>query len=133
MEDGLYIVGEQALTREQYAAYRRMRDRDNARDRERRANDPEYRERSNAYFRAWRDRNREHFRKYHRERARRMRLDPAQREKDRAYAREYRNRNRPRVVGSLHGLACTGPTRATGCQCHKILCWDRPPRLRLAA
>jgi len=30
-----------------------------------------------------------------------------------------------RVVGSLHGLSCTGPTRATGCRCRQKITWLR--------
>lgn len=46
----------------------------------------------------------------------------------RDWMRAYRARLReqsPLVVGSLHDLRCTGPTRATGCVCQKILMYNR--------
>ncbi len=30
-----------------------------------------------------------------------------------------------RSVGSLHDLACTGPTKATGCVCRKVMLYQR--------
>ena len=67
-----------------------------------------------------------------RERAAEHRLTPERREymrayqllpQRRAYKREWARRNRgstATVVGSLHDLSCTGPTRRTGCRCQKI-------------
>jgi hypothetical protein len=74
------------------------------------------------------------------------------RERHRIYMREYRARNRdrinarnrewmaryrksplrvvkgppPRLVGSLHSLACAGPTKDTGCRCSKVRCYSKP-------
>lgn len=84
-------------------------------------------------------------------RARPRPLTPEQRERKRAYARAYYWRNRDRInarnrewmarhrkpsmrvvktpvrlVGSLHSLACLGPTKATGCRCKKIRMYSGP-------
>jgi hypothetical protein len=69
----LVIVGDQALTEAEYAAYRREREWINTHRRERRANDPEYRERMNAYFREWKRQHRDELREYNREWMRRYR------------------------------------------------------------
>ena len=47
----LIVVGDEAMTAEEFAAYRKKQERQNASRRERRATDPEYRERYNAYHR----------------------------------------------------------------------------------
>lgn len=71
--DPLIIVGDQALTEAEYARYRAQQDRINAHRRARRAADPEYRERYNAYMSEWRARNRDHYNAYKREWKRRRR------------------------------------------------------------
>lgn len=51
------------------------------------------------------------------------------REYNRVWMARYRSMSsdkRPRLVGSLHDLACTGPTRATGCVCNKIRMYTKP-------
>jgi hypothetical protein len=90
----LIIVGDEAFTESEWAALERKR-----------AYEREYSKRpyakaaKNAYKREWSRRNRE---------------------KLTAYNREWRHRNKPVLVGSLHDLACTGPTKVTGCVCQKI-------------
>ena len=114
----LVIVGECAYTPEEYARYRRQRDRINARRRERRATDSEYRERVRAYFQEYRLRHVDDRRTYHREWMRRKRA---------AEYVERPPRRRPVRVSrvSLHSLRCTGPTKATGCRCHKVTLYER--------
>lgn len=51
---------------------------------------------------------------------------PRTNEQHRIANREYMWNRRRHPVGSLHDLACTGPTRATGCVCRKIVCYDKP-------
>jgi hypothetical protein len=52
------------------------------------------------------------------------------------YKRDWMRRYRARLradrqvqvlhaVASLHGLACTGPTQATGCRCRKVMLYRR--------
>lgn len=51
----------------------------------------------------------------------------------REYNREWMRSVRgtpPQPSASLHGLACTGPTRATGCRCKKIKLYRRPEDAR---
>lgn len=60
----LVIVGDQAFTSEEYAAYRRRLERENARRRKRRATDPQYRTRVGAYMKAWKARNQDRMRSY---------------------------------------------------------------------
>lgn len=50
-------------------------------------------------------------------------------EQYRASRRLWAAKHRRHPVGSLHGLACSGVTRATGCVCKKIVCYDRPERV----
>jgi hypothetical protein len=57
-QPNLIIVGDQAYSPEEYAAYRRMRDKVNAKERARYATDPEYRARRLAEVTAWKRRNR---------------------------------------------------------------------------
>ena len=107
-EQELIIIGDEAWTPEEWA-------------RRHRPKTPEQIERARAYNREYRARNRDKLRAYNRE-----------------WTRAYRARLRasrplrvlkgapPRLVGSLHSLACTGPTRATGCRCSKIRCYDKP-------
>lgn len=56
--------------------------------------------------------------------------DRVHRMERRAYNREwmarYRSSRSSRLVGSLHDLACFGPTRDTGCVCNKIRFYDQP-------
>ena len=66
----------------------------------------------------------------------RYQANPRRREQVKAAVKRWRERNpdkvrsyesrrpRPVLVGSLHELACTGPTRAMGCVCRKIHCYD---------
>ena len=110
-EEDLIIIGDEAWTPEEWA--RRNSRHTNL--------SPEKRERDRAYTRLYYARNREKLRAYKRE-----------------WQREYRARLRavrplrvvkgapPQLVGSLHSLACTGPTKATGCRCSKIRCYDKP-------
>jgi len=77
----------------------------------------EKRERRRAYDRAYRqrpgrkERSREILQRWRAENLERLR----------AYNREWMRRHREKVaVASLHDLACTGPTRRTGCVCQKI-------------
>ena len=65
----------------------------------------------------------------------RYQRNPKRREQVKAAVKRWRQRNphkvreydhRPRLVGSLHELACTGPSKRTGCVCHKVRCYDRP-------
>lgn len=105
IDNELVIVGDEAYTREEWEAD------------ERRA----------ASKRAYRLRNPE------KERARVRRWAERHPDQRRAYAREWQQRYRAekrrqspedrlvRVVASLHGLSCAGPTRNTGCHCHKTL------------
>ena len=110
----LRLVGDEALLPSEEAA----RERRNAKNRERRATDPEYRAKVKATVRAWRARRGVDFR---------------------AEQREWSHRHRAKVraeliaagqvivtYASLHSLACTGPTRATGCRCRsKVTLWRR--------
>ena len=51
------------------------------------------------------------------------------RETIRGYNRDWMARQRvseQRLVGSLHSLACTGPTKDTGCRCSKVRCYSKP-------
>lgn len=63
----LVIVGDEAFTEEEYAAYRRKLDAANAKTRERRANDPEFRERLRATWRRYYNRHRKHSNAYRRD------------------------------------------------------------------
>lgn len=56
------VVGDEALTVDEYEALRRRREQDNVRRRL-----PGYRERQRRYMQAWRDANREHCRAWNRE------------------------------------------------------------------
>ena len=110
----LIIVGDEAWTREEYEAQQRKRRKRHASSR--------YQE----YQRQWRERNRDELRAYKREWTRRKRSDPEYREREREQQRAAYRRTRPahpHLVGSLHDLACTGPTIATGCVCKKIRCY----------
>lgn len=104
--DDLIIVGDEAWTREEYEARQQKLARKRAVEKARRdADRPAY----NAQQRAWRAANLERAREIRRESARRRR---------RALIDERRV---PVAIGSLHDLGCTGPTRATGCRCKKII------------
>ena len=57
-----------------------------------------------------------------RETERRYRVaHPERRVLHREYMRRWRaGHPKPRLMASLHDLACSGPTKATGCVCHKV-------------
>jgi uncharacterized lipoprotein YddW (UPF0748 family) len=103
----LIVFGDEAYTPEEWAYRQRKRERDRSRYR----NNPKRREQIKAAVARWRERNPEYVRNL----MRRVRAV------------------KPHVVGSLHSLACTGPTIPTGCVCRKqgtskITVWDKPPR-----
>jgi hypothetical protein len=100
----LVIVGDEAWTPEEWEAEQRRRERHNAYHREYQRR-PEVRIWSAAYMREWRRQNLVRAREISREASRRRRGTPGT------------------LVGSLHDLACTGPTKATGCRCDKIRCY----------
>lgn len=106
----LIIVGDEALTPKEYASYRRLREYQNAWLRNKWATDPVFREKRLAYNRDWRARDPERQRAYNRE-----------------WMRRKRAAGRPVVVArySLHDLRCTGPTKSTGCRCHKVTVYER--------
>jgi phosphoribosylaminoimidazole-succinocarboxamide synthase len=64
--DDMILVGDECWTMDDLRAWRADRDRDNRRDRARRA-DPDYRARYNARLREWRARNRERYNAYMRD------------------------------------------------------------------
>lgn len=101
--EGWLVCGDQAWTRDEWAATAWHR----ARDREYRRR-PEVRARRIAASKRWAAEHREERKAYNREWMRRKRG------------------NMPLPVGSLHDLACSGPTRATGCVCRKIKVYDKP-------
>ena len=125
-EPNLIIVGDEAFLPDEWEREERRRER----DRQYRAR-PDIQPKEREYHRAWSERNRDHQRAYKREWMRRRREDPEyrEREKRQRQEREQGQRRHPHVVGSLHDLRCTGPTRHTGCRCRKIECYDRPLRL----
>jgi Lon protease-like protein len=93
------IVGDEAWLREEWEADQARRERKRASKRAYRAR-PDVKERTRQYARS-----------------------------HRAYKREWMARYRAsqaRLVGSLHDLACFGPTRDTGCVCHKVRCYSKP-------
>ncbi len=97
--DGFVLVGDEAWTPEQWAA----RERSNARRRDR-----------SQQHREWVARNREHVRDYKREWVKRDRLKTGPKPHSGRVAVKYH-------VGSLHSMRCFGPTKATGCVCHKVM------------
>jgi hypothetical protein len=97
-EEELVIIGDEAWTKAELERLERKR----ARNRRYRERHPE---RLREAYARWRERNPE--------RAREINL-------------EHMRRKRKSVVGSLHSLACTGPTKATGCRCSKIRCYNVP-------
>lgn len=105
----LVIVGDEAWTAEEYEADQPRREKRQAWEREYRRrryhDDPEYRARYLEYQYAYR----------------RQPYVPE---------REAQSPKRlpPLLVGSLHSLACTGPTQVTGCRCKKVKMYNRPPR-----
>lgn len=104
-ERELVIVGDEAWTQEEWEAEQAKRERKRAEKRAYNAR-PDVKERT----RQW---------------------NAANRAKRRAYNREWMARYRSsnsRLVGSLHDLACSGPTRLTGCVCHKVRCYSKPRR-----
>lgn len=90
----LVIVGDEGWFRDEWDAVERRRER----ARRRYAEDPEYRAKKNAQARRWQENNVERFRQT---------------------KREWARAHRPVRVGSLHSLACWGPTRNTGCRCNE--------------
>lgn len=103
----LIIVGEEAWTAEEYEARQRRLEYDREYSRR-----PEVRERRRIQHQKW---------------------QAANREKVRAYNRDWMRRYRQSaiVVGGLHSLACSGPTRDDGCVCPpfgKVKVYDRPMR-----
>jgi hypothetical protein len=117
--DGFYVVGELGYLPDEWHRLERER----ARRREQRA----------AYHRAYREANRERIREINREHMRRKRAGEASRPAVSPEERRARKLHRSRkwavggeyralqVTASLHGLACTGPTKVTGCRCDKTL------------
>ena len=99
-EHELIVVGDEAWTPEQWERRTRKRERRRIYDREYYARN---RERVNAYKREWMARYRARHRK-----PRLLKGPP------------------PRLVGSLHSLACQGPTKDTGCRCSKVRCYSKP-------
>ncbi len=95
--DGMVVVGELAYLPDEWARLERRR----AKVRETYARN---RERHNAASR-WHAANPERVREINREHMRRKRLGETL---------KYR------VTGSLHGLACSGPTKSSGCKCSKV-------------
>ena len=101
-EEELIIIGDEAWTPEEIAAKERKL--------------ALKRERNRRYYAEWRARNPERARQISREHMRRKRGSMPR----------IPRAPQPRLVGSLHSLACAGPTKATGCRCSKIRCYDRP-------
>ena len=101
-EEELIIIGDEAWTPEEIAAKERSLALKRARNRR--------------YYAEWRARNPERAREINREHMRRKR----------GSIPRITRAPAPRFVGSLHSLACSGPTIATGCRCKKIRCYDRP-------
>jgi hypothetical protein len=98
-EHELIIYGDEAWTRQEWE--RRTRPRPMTPEQRQRR-----RERRRIYMRDYYARNLEHLR---------------------AYNREWKaHRQTRRLVGSLHSLACQGPTKDTGCRCSKIRCYSKP-------
>ena len=51
---------------------------------------------------------------------------------NRDWMRRFRAKHRPaRPIASLHSLKCTGPTRSTGCKCHKVVIYERVERAEM--
>ncbi len=101
MTDNLIIVGDEAWTPEEWEAERRRRSYSPS---------PKRREWQRNYLRNYQ--KQPHWRAY------KTRWQQIQRaEEKRTSAAD----TLVRVVGSLHGLGCTGPTKATGCRCSKKL------------
>ena len=103
-EEELIIIGDEAWTPEEIAAKERKL--------------ALKRERNRRYYAEWRARNPERARQLNREHMRRKR----------GSVPRIPRAPRPLLVGSLHSLACTGPTKATGCRCSKIRCYDKERR-----
>ena len=101
-EEDLIIIGDEAWTPEEVAAKERRLAR--------------HREANRRYYARWRANNLDRAREINREHMRRKR----------GSVPRIPRAPQPRLVGSLHSLACTGPTKATGCRCSKIRCYDRP-------
>ena len=97
-ERDLVIVNDEAWTREEWERQEKLRAKWRAYNERNRA-------KRRAYYNKWREANREHRREY---------------------MRTYVRKDRRRLVGSLHDGGCTGPTKATGCRCSKIKCYDKP-------
>ena len=97
--DGMYVVGDLGYLPEEWERLER-----------RRAQQRDYyrrnREARLAAVARWHRANRDRVREIRRESARRRRQEA---------------RGSMRIVASLHDLACAGPTKPTGCRCHKIL------------
>ena len=101
IERDLILIGDQAWTPEELRELERRR-RD---DRERYRSNPKRRAQVIEAVRRFRERYPDDYR---------------------TYRRDYQRLRRRHPVGSLHDLACTGPTKATGCRCHKITMYDKP-------
>lgn len=99
----LIIVGDEAWFRDEWEAEQERRERGRAARRAYNAR-PDVKERTRRWNRANRI---------------------ARRAYNRAWMANYRA-SQSRLVGSLHDLACTGPTRDTGCVCNKIRCYSKP-------
>ena len=97
--DGLYVVGDEAYLPDEWEHLQRQRQKW-------REYHQRNRERRNEQARRWQAEHPERFREIRRESARRRRQEA---------------RGSMRIVASLHDLACAGPTKPTGCRCHKIL------------
>lgn len=96
--DGMVVVGELAYLPAEWERLERRRATGRAyyaRNREQRL----------ATVKSWQAANPERVRELNREHMRRRRLS---------------GRVEYRVIGSLHGLTCTGPTKRSGCRCSKV-------------
>lgn len=123
----LVIVGDQAYTAPEWERLQRRREK----DRTRYHTDPERRAKVHAAAARWNRSHPERIRELHREHMNRRRADPEYRALELVKNRERAPRYRTYLVGSLHTLACSGPTVAAGCVCarrgtRKIRCYDKP-------
>ena len=100
----LVIVGDEAWTAEEYEAEQARRERH-------RNLSPEARKRQAENHRRWVEANRDRVRTYKADWQRHKRMSERLRREAEVGA--------VRGVASLHDLACTGPTQATGCVCYR--------------
>lgn len=96
IEDGLLIVGDEAWTLREWQEAHAYE------------HSPERKAKKAENYQRFKERNPDYHRNYNREWMRQKRAGG------------------PRVIGALHDLACTGPTKLSGCRCRKIKVYDKP-------